>query len=759
MHPASTERRRRERTGAPSQPVSLLATKLHPPSSRRTLVPRRLLVERLAQAGGQKLTLVAAPAGWGKTTLLAAWKQAEDDARPFAWLSLDRADNDPVQFWSYVLGALVTVEPDLATTSLELLRAPGTSLVGTVMPALVGDLAALSRDVTLVLDDYHAIENAEIHESLAFLLDHFPASLHLVVATRSDPPLPLARLRVRGELAEIRADELRFGDEESELFLNGVLGLGLDGADVTRLRERTEGWAAGLYLAALSLRGRDDAHDFIEAFAGNDRHIVDYLVTEVLDRETPPVRDFLLRTSVLERLSAALCDAVLRSEGARATLVRLERSNLFLVPLDTTREWYRYHHLFAELLRHELRQTEPALVPELHRRASAWYREHGFVAEAIHHAISGDDLDAAGDLIALHWNDFANQGQLETVGSWLDALPDEIVLGDARLCIARAGISLLLGQRDQVEGWLDVAERAPSPRPVRFGAASIEAEAAIYRAVNRLMTGNVSGALEPAHRAVELERADPSPWQAMAWSALGRTLFWCGHHADSRAALEEAARRSDPASNNWSVVGALGYLACIGVEHHDLDAAREVSDGALRLAEEHGLREHWVATMALVARGKVLEGAGMLEAAEEVVSKAVELSRRGATRVELIYALVALAEVRGSRGDRAGAAALLREARASAEASPDAEALHGLVRRGARRVGLAHREREARDELSPRELAVLRLLPGERSLREIGSALYLSYNTVKTHTRAIYRKLDASTREEAVTRARDLGLL
>jgi LuxR family maltose regulon positive regulatory protein len=759
MPPASTKRRRSERAGVPTAPAILLSTKLHPPASRRELVPRSLLVERLGEVRGHKLTLVAAPAGWGKTTLLAAWNRTEDGQRPFAWLSLDAADNDPVRFWSYVVEALRTVEPGVATTALRLLRAPGTELVATVMPALVGDLQALSRDVVLVMDDYHAIENREIHGSVSFLLEHLPSSLHLVLATRSDPPLPLARLRVRGELAEMRAEELRFDDAECELFLNGVLGLGLDAGDVERLRERTEGWAAGLYLAALSLRGRPDAHEFIEAFAGNDRHVVDYLVSEVLDREAPGVREFLLRTSILDRISGPLCDSVVEGEGSGETLAQLERSNLFLVPLDRTRDWYRYHHLFAELLRHELRQKEPQLVPVLHRRASAWYREHGLVPEAIQHALAGGELVAASDLIALHWNDFANQGQLETVAGWLDALPDDVVAGDARLCIARAGLCLLLGRRDRVERWLDAAEAAPIPRPIRFGAASIEAEASIYRAVNRFMTGDVSGALEPARRAVELERADPSPWQAMAWSALGRTLFWQRRHGEARAALDEAARRSDPASNNWSVVGALGYLACIGVEQHDAEAARSLSERALRLAEEHGLQEHWVATMALVARGNVLVGAGELEAAEDTVTRAVERSRRGATRVELVYALVALAEVRQLRGDEAGAASLLREARDSAAELPDAEHLQDLVRRGERRVGLARRERDTRDELSPRELAVLRLLPGERSLREIGSALYLSHNTVKTHTRAIYRKLDASTRAEAVTRARELGLL
>jgi ATP/maltotriose-dependent transcriptional regulator MalT len=761
MEPASTKRREPQRARASSRagPGLLLVTKLHAPASSRDLVPRRILLERLAAERTHKLTLVAAPAGWGKTTLLAAWKRSEERKRPFAWLSLDREDNDPVRFWRYVVEALLTAEPDIGTTALRLLRAPGTGLLETVMPALISDADTLSREVVLVLDDYHVIESAEIHESVEFLLEHLPRFLRLVLATRSDPPLPLARLRVRGELVELRADELRFGEEECDLFLNGLLGLGLDGSDIARLRERTEGWAAGLYLAALSLRGRIDAHEFIAAFAGNDRHVVDYLVTEVLDREPADVRTFLLRTSILDRVSGPLCDSVLETEGSRERLVQLERSNLFLVPLDTTRDWYRYHHLFAELLRHELRQKEFALVRTLHRRASAWYRQHGFASDAIHHALAADDLSAASDLIALHWNDFVNQGQLETVAGWLDTLSDDVVARDARLCIARAGICLLLGRRDRVERWLDAAEGAPVPRPVRFGAASIEAEAEIYRAVNRFMTGDVSGALAPATRAVELERADPSPWQAMAWAALGRTLFWHRKHDEARAALEEAARRSDPASNNWSVFGALGYLACIRVEQQDFEAARSLCDRALGLAEEHGLQEHWVAAMALVARGKVREQSGDLDAAEDAIARAVELSRRGATRVELIYALVALAEAQQLRGDRTATASLLREARHYAADSPDAEALHDLVRRGERRLGLARRRHDVPEELSPRELAVLRLLPGERSLREIGASLYLSYNTVKTHTRAIYRKLDASTRGEAVTRARELGLL
>jgi len=356
-------------TGVEDAARPLIQSKLEPPVPRERVSRRELL--ELCAGPPHKLTLIRAPAGWGKSTLLADWHALESETRPFAWVALDADDNDPVRFWTYVIHALRSLDPSAGKLSLPMLRAPRVSVVDDVLPALCNELMASARQVVLVLDDYHLIKNPEIDEGLSFFLQHLPRALELVLSSRSEPALPLARLRARGELAEIDAQQLRFSEEEADLFLNDLHGLGLDRGDVIRLRELTEGWAAGLYLATLTIRGRASAHEFIEAFAGNDRHVVDYLSAEVLAGLDEEMRGFLLHTSVLERLCAPLCDAVTDRAGSVLTLHELERSNSFLIPLDTKREWYSYHHLFRELLRHELALAEPEHARTLHRRASA----------------------------------------------------------------------------------------------------------------------------------------------------------------------------------------------------------------------------------------------------------------------------------------------------------------------------------------------------------------------------------------------------
>src|SRR5262249_7867949 len=371
-----------------------------------------------------------------------------------------------------------------------------------------------------------------------------------------------------------------------------VLGLGLSSELLARLQRRTEGWAAGLYLAALSLHGRAEAEALVDSFAGSDRHIVDYLVGEVLENQREEVRSFLLRTSILERFSAPLCDDVLEISDSAALLREIEGSNLFLVPLDRTRSWYRYHHRFGEPLRHELEQREPEATPRLHRRASEWHEAHGTAREAIDHALASGDTSWAADLLAQHWNAFQNLGRLQTVEKWLDALPEDVVRGDARLCLARCGNFLTLGRRDQVEPWAEAAEQATIPSRPRVGAASVEAEANTYRAVGRYMLGRFGAAREAATRAVELEQDDTSPWRAMACAALGRTLYWCGERAESSERLEEAVRFSQPGANSLSVTGALGYLAVLRAEEGNTAEALRLAETAVELSSDSGFRAH-----------------------------------------------------------------------------------------------------------------------------------------------------------------------
>jgi LuxR family transcriptional regulator, maltose regulon positive regulatory protein len=752
--------------GGPSTagPV-LLVTKLSAPAVRAELVPRRRLLDLLSRRGSHKLTLIDAPAGWGKTTLLAEWGANPDETRPFAWVALDSSDNDPVRFWTYVVTALRTVEPRLGERALGALRGRGPRIIRDVLPELINELAAGSPELVLALDDYHAIGNDEIHKGLALLVERLPPQLHLAVATRSDPPLPLARMRVRGELLEVRSDALRFSDEEAAALLNGVLGLDLSTADVTRLQQRTEGWAAALYLVALSLRGRPDAAGFIGAFAGDDRHIVDYLGGEVLAGQPADLRAFLVRTSILERLCGPLCDAVTGGSGSAVVLEEIERANLFVVPLDSTRTWYRYHHLFGELLRHELKCTEPELVATLHRRASAWYRAEGSIPDAIQHAVSAGEFDEARELVAAHWLGFFNRGELATVAGWLDALPQQTVAGDPRLAVARVWLALDLGRPGEAGEWLERAERGLAEDRAGAAAAGLASGVAVLRAVHRFKTGDVGQALVAARRAVELEREEALFWRTVASVLVGVTLYWRGAADDAGAALEVALRLAEDDGNRLAEIYALGYLAAVHAGRGSAAIAdRLLARAAALVTSDPAAGEHFVAMMAHLARAGRLERQGRQADAAREAERGVELARRGAGLVERCYATLQLAGVRRGQGDLDAARELVAESRRELDSCADPGMLAGLVAAAERRVAPPGPRHHAHppvpgERLTERELAVLRLLPSGMSQREIGATLFLSENTVKTHTRGIYRKLAASSREEAVNRARSAGLV
>ena len=389
------------------------------------------------------------------------------ETRPFAWLAVDDLDNDPVRFFTYLIEAAQTLAPGIGVQSLVILRAPGADLISDVIPRFISELeSALPGPSLLVVDDYHLISSPAVHEGIEFLIAHMPVSLELVLSTRVEPPLPVARVRGHRELLEVSMPELRFSVDEADALLNGVQGLSLSEEHVRLLVERTEGWPAGLYLAALSLRHRDDRPAFIEAFAGDDRHLVDYLTSEVLAGQADEIRQFLMTTSVLAKFNASLCDAVTKSNSAHR-LSEIESSNVFLVPLDSKRQFNRYHHLFAELLRHELLVVQPELESDLHRRAAAWMLEEGLQSEAITHLIEAGSYSDAVELIAESWHPIAASGGHSTVRNWLDSLPQNVIDNDARLCVTRVLVAISFGQLDEVEDALDSATRAPPP-PGRF---------------------------------------------------------------------------------------------------------------------------------------------------------------------------------------------------------------------------------------------------------------------------------------------------
>ena len=451
----------------------VLATKLYVPPRQPGFVPRPRLMEALDEGLARTLTLVSAPAGFGKTALLADW--GHNSERVLAWLSLDAGDIDPVRFWRHAIAALDRVRPGLATRLGPLLGPPAPPSFEGLVTTLVNELVARPDDdpALLVLDDYHLVASQAVHESLTFLLEHPPPRMHLILSTREDPPLALARLRGRRELTELRAVDLRFTIEEAAALLRDAVGpdLPLSDTAVAALADRTEGWAAGLQLAALSIRGRSDVSEVVATFSASHRYVLDYLTQEVLERQTQPVSEFLLETSVLDRLSGELCDAVTGRAGGQAMLEAVERANLFLVPLDEVRGWWRYHHLFADLLRARLQQERPARFTELHRSAAAWHEEHAQTDEAVRHARAAGDVDLTARLIEQHADELLLRGEGATVERWLAALPGQIIQARPRLLLAQVVLALQGGQVEAVDGLLDAAERAYADRRAGVGGA------------------------------------------------------------------------------------------------------------------------------------------------------------------------------------------------------------------------------------------------------------------------------------------------
>lgn len=737
----------------------VLESKLTPPRIRAEHVPRRTLLRLLHSDGPCKLTLVTAPPGFGKTTLLAEWATSAV-GQPVAWLSLDENDNDPARFFAGLAAAVQRVEPEFAGLAMEALRGPG-AVVDAVLPLLLNDLANLDRGVAVVIEDYHVINNGEIHEALGYLIERGPSESGVILSSREDPPLPLARMRARGELTEIRTDQLRFSDEETATFLTDGLGLHLSGTDLARLQARTEGWPAALYLAALSLRGQPDPSRLIDDFAGDDRYVVDYLTAEVLARQPIELRSFLLQTSILKRLCGPLCDAVLERQGSTALLADLERSNLLLVPLDTKRKWYRYHHLFRELLHDELAAADPAAVPLLHRRASAWYRDAGLIVDAADHAGAAGDVKAAVELVARNYASFVGQGQLATVLRWLAALPEAVAAENWLVCFAGGVVSAHAGMLDEAENWLELAEKAsPLAGDEPEAAGAVESLAGYLR----LLRGDIGGTVTHGRRALATPAAADPIWALGPQMVLAAGLWWAGQAGEAKAILEAAGRTAHAAGVPATTVYALGIRAAISLDEGDERAAEALSREAIELMHHAKLDEHPWAAMAHIVHGTLLGRSGNLAAAAEEIERGLAFGERLRAWQLITCAALALAEVRQRQHSPAAARRLLARVRNILESLPDpGDGFSRLTRtEKALRLHVGHGDHASSApfwELSKREIDVLRLLPGQLSQREIAAELFVSFNTVRTHTRVIFQKLGVTSRQEAVDRARELGLL
>jgi LuxR family maltose regulon positive regulatory protein len=650
--------------------MAVLGTKIHVPVPRRDLVPRARLAQELGSADSPRLVLVSAPAGFGKTTLLSQWLATGDSDRRVAWLSLDEADNDPHRFLEHLVAAVQLVADVAEATQLV---AAGSQLpADTVLTSLVNDLDLQPGRTVLALDDYHVIETPEVHSAVTFLLDHLPPRVTLAVATRSDPPLPLARLRARGELVELRAADLRFTADEAAAFLGEAMGLDLDPDQVTALETRTEGWAAGLQLAGLSLRGVDDTAGFVDAFTGSHRFVLDYLVEEVLRHESDAVRAFLLDTAVLRQLTGPLCDALTGGSGGSPTLEALERANLFVVPLDEHREWFRYHHLFADTLRARLLAEQPDRVPALHRAASEWYAAHDLPEDAVRHALAAADPAYAADLVEAALPDLRRERRDRLLREWLTTLPVDVVRSRPLLGTYLAWTRLVLGDLDGVETALRDAERSlaggmPSPR-VGVSAAALEemrtlpSTMAIFRASAAQARGDTDATRRHARTALDL--AGPQDHMARAGS-LGFLALAAWARGDLDEAVEAFSEAVDSMAAAGDVADQLGgavVLASMSMARGRPSEARALCERALVTASQHP--GDALATLGdlHVALADTLVEQGEPEAAQRHLQAAQALGESASLMENRYRWYVVMARLRASQGDTEAAVELLDRA-------------------------------------------------------------------------------------------------
>jgi LuxR family maltose regulon positive regulatory protein len=595
-------------------PIPILATKLFIPPPRPDAVSRPRLIERLSeslqpnQRSRRKLILISAPAGFGKTTLVSEWLAG--CRRPVAWVSLDEGDNDPTRFLTYLVAGLQTIAADIGKGVLGVLQAPQPPPIESILITLLNEITTIPDNFVLVLDDYHEIDSKPVDEALTFLLDHLPPQMHLVIATREDPHLPLARLRARGQLTELRAADLRFTPLETTDFLNQVMGLNLAAQDIAALETRTEGWVAGLQLAAISMQGTKDVSGFIREFAGDHRYIVDYLIEEVLQSQPEPIRRFLLQTAILDRLNGSLCDAVTGKKEGYARLEALQRGNFFVIPLDDKRNWYRYHRLFADVLRMHLMAEQPDQVSALHRRASEWYEHNGSMDNAIRHALAAENFARAADLVELVFPGMNRSRQFTTLLGWLKALPNDLVRVRPVLSTEYALVSMSCGENESVEPrlqdaerWLDpadlmdpIADRRERPDSSAAGMVVVDEEEfrrvpgmiALIRAGQSLGRGDMPATVKNARRVLDLALEDDYLMLGGAASQLGLAAWASGDLETARRMTADGMANVRQAGYISPAIGGAIVLADIQIAQGCLHEAMTTYERALQWATEPG---------------------------------------------------------------------------------------------------------------------------------------------------------------------------
>jgi len=659
--------------------TSILVTKLFVPPTRAKLVHRPGLIERLNNGLNRRLTLLSAPAGFGKTTLVGHWVEHlqgnnEIDGQPVkvAWLSLDKDDNDSVRFLTYFIAALnqiKDIESDLGQGALSMLQSPQPPSSNTILTSLINDLAAIPEKIVFVLDDYHLIEAEPIHQALVFLLENLPTQVHLVIATRQDPSLSLGRLRARDQATEIRAADLRFSESEAADFLNQVMGLNLSSGDIAELETRTEGWIAGLQLAAISMQGRKDRADFIKSFTGGHRLVLDFLIEEVLSQQPESVQNFLLQTAVLDRMTGSLCDALTCQENGQATLEMLDHANLFIVPLDEERRWYRYHHLFGDLLYQRLRQTQADQLKELHDKASEWYKQNGLIDQAIEHALKSKDFDQAAYLIQSQIDVLWQRGEHGKLRRWVQALPEKHLLTEPQLGIIRAYYLHTIGEYTSAEQLLQRIERILDPHGtcdevissleskhlLEIERLKLRGRLSSIRAFIYSFEGNVKGIIKQANRALEYLPEQDLTWRNLTGFALGDAHSYLGDMAASYDARFKVLRACEAEGNIYYIIPAALKLASTLREQGELYRTRDLCNDQVTLAEKNNLAEMSFVGCVRTLLGEVLAEFNDLERAIQHARQGAKIAEGGRNLVFLSMSYLYLMRVLFSKKDLAGA--------------------------------------------------------------------------------------------------------
>jgi LuxR family maltose regulon positive regulatory protein len=762
-----TSRRRsqrlREGRGSEAGFVAPSAARLNPPRARGDAAIRSRLTTRLV-AERPRLVLLVAPPGFGKTTLLTQW--AAQDPRPFAWLLADEQDDDPTALWTDIAAAVA------ASMNEVLSEQQARAIAGDPDPGqtLGGKLEAAGTEIVVVIDEYAHIHSPRCHDALFRFVERGPPNVEMAIASRREPPFPLARLRASGEVLDLRVSDLRFTLEESERFLNETLQLDLEPRYVRVLHDRTEGWPAGMYLAHFGLRsaatnGAPDAPAaarparavdtrFLRGFGASNRYVADYLNQEVLAGQDEETLDFMLRTSVVALVSASLADALTERHDSATRLVELEQANVFIEPLDDNREWYRYHALLRELLLAELSRRSPDEVPVLHVRASEWHERNGNVELAVSHALSAGDLDRAARLIGENYLSRIVWGRAATVEGWLQRIGDDAVEADARLGVAKAWSLHFLGRHDEAARALAAAQRAGVDGALPDGASSLEVTAALMEAA--FASGDVARMLDGAGLAFEREADRQSDWRAGVHVLQGMALVRAGRFADADPYLEKGVELAHEARMHMAEIGARALRAQASLELGRLNRALREARAAVAIARRRSMERTLAGTFASSVLAGALLSVGRPREADTVLAIPLDDVRGLNEPFVLVQYLVALAATQQALGRTAVAAALFDEAKAVVEAMPDPGDLRRVVEhaaRPARRSG----SRLGQD-LTARETEVLGLLAAGLTSREAAGRLFVTFNTVHSHIRTIYRKLGVASRREAIGRARELGV-